>query len=550
MAGGKETPRQRMIGMMYLVLTALLALNVSSTVIDKFLFINASLEEANDGNKLRNQETIVSLEKKVKEGKSAQDRVYLDLAQQLRKKVAEVNGYLGGLKEEFIDITGGYLDPKQEGNLAFMAGKTDYDRVGDYMFPVEEGGKGNGGQLESQLDDYVTFVRDIVTKAGGTAEELEFFKQIAQDAEENEIYKHDPNQEGKKFIQLAFESAPTPAALATVSEFQSKVLQYETAALEIIADKVGGTNIEFDKVVPMVLPVSQYVAAGAKYEAQMFISASTSSKVDPVMTLNGKPLEVDAGFGKVSFTASAGAGGYGPDGIAKRSFEASIQVKTRNGQDTTFSQSIDYYVVKPVIQIQSDAVQALYLNCGNDLNVQVPALGNAYNPSFSAKGGAVQKGSKVGQVTLVPKSGRMTLTVSNGGDVVGSRSFQVRRIPAPSIEVFNRNKAINLKKGIPAKTPRVEIKAIPDESFQKFLPKDARFQVTECEVTLVRAGNGIKSQKFKGPTLNLAGLTSQARRGDVLAIEVKQVMRANFKREFETFNNIPTSSKYINIPLN
>ncbi|MEL7147626.1 MAG: GldM family protein, partial [Bacteroidota bacterium] len=484
------------------------------------------------------------------EGKSAQDRAYLALAQKLRTKAQEVNSYLGGLKKEFIDITGGYLDPQQEGNLAFMAGKTDYDRVGDYMFPVEEGGKGNGAKLEQVLDEYVTFVKQIVKDADGSAEDMQFFKEIAQDAEESEIYRHDPNQEGKKFIQLAFESSPTPAALATVSEFQSKVLQYETAALEVISNKLGGTNIEFDKIVPMVLPKSQYVAAGAKYEAEMFISASTSSAVEPVMTLNDKNLEVSGGFGKVAFTATAGSSGYDPNGIAKKSFKASITVKNRSGQDTTFTKDIDYYVVKPVIQIQSDAVQALYLNCGNALDVQVPALGTAYNPSFSAKGGQAIKGSKIGKVTLVPTSGKMTLTVSNGGDVVGSRTFQVRRIPAPNIAVYDRNKPVNMKRGINAKTPRIEIKALPDESFQKFLPDDARFRVTEGEVTLVRAGNGIKSIRFTNPKINLAALTAQARKGDNIVIEVKKVIRANFRKQFEDFNNIPQSSRFITIPLN
>lgn len=550
MAGGKETPRQKMIGMMYLVLTALLALNVSTTVIDKFLFINESLVQANKGIQNRNLNSIKSISEKATDTQDSTDLAMLGLANQLRDKVGQVNGYLEDLKEEFIDITGRYTDEQHEGELAFMKGKTDIDKVGHYMFPVEEGGEGNGAKLEETLDGYVTYVRNLVKSAGGTTADLAFYQQITEDAEDSEIYKHDPNQEGKKFVQLAFESSPTPAALATVSEFQSKVLQYETFALDFLKDQVGASEVEISEIVPMVLPVSQYVAAGAKYEAEMFIAASTSSAVEPVMTKDGQPLQVAGGRGKVSFTASAGGGGYGPDGIAKRSFKASITVKNKGGADQTFEQDINYYVVKPVIQIRSDAVQALYLGCGNNLDVQVPALGNAYNPSFTAKGGQAIKGSATGKVTLVPTSGKMTLNVLNGGDLVGSEAFPVRRIPAPTIDAFFRNRAINPKKGIPHKTPRIEIKATADESFQKFLPKDARFRVTAGEITLVRAGNGIKSMKFKNYKVNLAALTAQARKGDNLVIEVKEVKRANFRDKLEVFNNIPQSSRFITIPLN
>ncbi|MGB3465248.1 MAG: gliding motility protein GldM [Cyclobacteriaceae bacterium] len=549
MAGGKETPRQKMIGMMYLVLTALLALNVSTTIIDKFLFINESLIQANEGTKKRNVQTIESIQSKANDTKDSTDLQILSLANQLRAKSSEVNTYLANLKESFIEETGGYLDG-EKGNLAKMKGKTDVDKVGHYMFPEEEGGKGNGVELEETLDDYVVYVKDLLQRVGADQEQLSFFRELTEDAEDNKIYSQDENQKGKKFIQLAFESSPTPAALATVSEFQSKVLQYEAAALDYLRGRVGAGEVEVKTIVPMVLPVSQYVAAGAKYEAEMFIAASTSSAIEPVMTMNGNELAVAGGRGKVSFTATAPDGSYDKNGVAKKSFKASITVKSKGGEDKVFTDEIDYYVVKPVIQIQSDAVQALYLNCGNDLDVQVPALGNAYNPSFSASGGSAIKGSKIGKVKLVPKTVKpFTLSVSNGGNLVGKRTFQVRRIPAPSIEAYQGNRPVNLKTGIPAKTSRLDMKAVPDESFQKFLPKDANFRVQQGTVYLVRAGNSMKTVPFTGPRLNLASIAAVARKGDNLVIEIKKVVRANYKNEIENFNNIPASSRTISIPL-
>ncbi len=548
MAGGKETPRQKMIGMMYLVLTALLALNVSTTIIDKFLFINQSLVQANKSTESRNVLTISSIESKANDTKDEKDLKILDLAKKVRSKVTDVNGYLDGLEKTFINITGGFPEG-EENNLAKMIGKTETEKVGHYMFPAEEGGEGNGAELEATLDGYVDFIKSTLKEAGAQDSDLIPFKELTEDAEDSEIYSHDPNQEGKGFIQLAFESSPTPAAIATLSEFKSKVLQYETAALDYLRTRVGAGEVEVKTIVPMVLPVSQYVAAGAKYEAEMFIAASTSSAVEPVMTKDGAPLEVSGGRGKVSFTASPGSGGYDKNGIAARKFKASITVKSKGGQDKTFEEDINYYVVKPVMQIQSDAVQALYLNCGNDLDVQVPALGNAYNPTFSAKGGTAIKGSQIGKVKLVPKSGKLTMTVSNGGNVVGSQTFNVRRIPAPSIAPYIGSRPVNLKTGMPAKTPKINIKAQSDEDFQKFLPKDAKFRVTEAIITLVRSGSEVRRITVKNPKANISSLTAQARKGDLLAIEVKKVVRANFKNEIEPFNNIPTTSRYFQIPL-
>ncbi len=545
MAGGKETPRQKMIGMMYLVLTALLALNVSSTIIEKFIFINESLEKANNSAVIRNTGTVDNIEKKVAEsGGSEKDIV--DAAKAIRTHANDVHTYLEQLKSTFIEITGNYEDGKPE-TLTNIKGKTDYDRVGHYMMPEKEGGEGHGAELQEKLETYINFLKTTLTKFEADDATIAQLEQIARDADEDPIYKDDPNQKGKKFSQLAFENSPTPAGIATVSEFQAQVLSYETIALDFLAKKVGAANVEISDIVPMVLPISQRVVAGSKYEAEMFIAASTSSSIPPTMELNDKAIPVTGNRGKVEFTAAASNSEYGKDGLAPKQFKAEITVKRRDGKDTTFTQMIDYYVIKPVIQVQSASVTALYLNCGNELTVTVPGLGSNYNPSFSAKGGVAINGGGGGKVTVVPKSNKVTLSVSNAGSYIGARDFQVRRIPAPEIKAFIGNREVNLKQGIPAKTPRIDLKAIADESFQKFLPKDANFRVTGAEITLVRAGIGGQSLRVNGPVVNLGPIAAQARKGDNLVIEIKKVARANFRKEIEDFNNF--TGRFITIPL-
>lgn len=544
MAGGKETPRQKMIGMMYLVLTALLAMNVSTTVLDKFAFINQSLEQANSETVARNGQTLQGMKKSVEDkGNRADDLKVIAAADELRAKTKEVLESLKQSKETFVEITGGYLEG-HDGDMMYIEGKENYDKVGHYMTPKEEGGEGNGAAMKKTLNDYSAYVRDLLKANGAEESELKKYHELAKDANDDPYWSKDPNQRGKKWSQLQFHDSPTHAALATVSEFQANVIGFETAALDFLRKQVGLKDINFDQIKPVIMPESKYVAAGTSYKADMFIAASASGLNDRLkMTYNGNEAPVDEnGVGKVEFTATAG--NYDKEGNARKQIIAAITVPQGGGNDTTFVDTIDYYVVRPVIQIQSQSVNALYYNCGNALDVQVPALGNQYNPKFSASGGDAIPGSQRGQVTIVPNNLRkVTLNVSSGSNRIGSREFGVRAIPAPDIKVFTSRGEVNLKDGIDARTPELILKAIPDESFAQFLPNDAKFRIAEAEITLVSGGLGRGSTR-SGEKVNLRGMNG--RKGDQIVIEIKKVERQNFRRQVEDFKKF---QRFINISL-
>jgi hypothetical protein len=125
----------------------------------------------------------------------------------------------------------------------------------------------------------------------------------------------------------------------------------------------------------MVLPESQLVAAGAKYKAKMFISASAIRHHSNHEIERGKSIPVDSeGFGKVEFTAKADS--YDKDGQQQKSFTAEIAI----GDQVFQRDKYQYTVARPVyIQIHlSICTSIVYRNCGNELDVQVPALGAAY----------------------------------------------------------------------------------------------------------------------------------------------------------------------------
>ncbi|QIX61953.1 gliding motility protein GldM [Hymenobacter lutimineralis] len=524
MAGAKETPRQKMIGMMYLVLTALLALQVNSAILLKFKFLDDSLIGVNDKTTQANQGAVKGIEAAVTKNRNqARDLAILKQGQEVRERTTKMVAYLRDIREKLLAAT-------QEKGKAEM-NMSGEDKVAMTML----GGKKDGAAypLKDELNKYAEYIKQIVPNA----------TPLALDAKDDKAVT-EKDQKNKNFAELNFENTPVVAALAVLSQKETEVLKYEADALNQLSQKVGASTIVFDKVGAFASAESNTVAAGTKYKAELFLTASASS-LRPSMTLNGSPLSVGPdGKGKVEFTARPGA--FDAAGNAKASWKGTIRFN-QNGRDTTFTVTVPYTVTKPVMQIQSASVQALYFKCGNKLSVQVPALGAQYDPSFSASGASTIKGSAKGEVTLVPNSREVTLSVSSGGNPIGSQTFQVRPIPKPEIKCIVGGREANEKQGTPVTAVRnMSLKAVADAGFATFLPEDARYRVTRYEVTLVRGKRpAIPTRTINGPDASLNDVVNTAREGDRLYIEVKEVQRMNFQGNTESVN----VSKNFNIPL-
>ncbi len=513
MAGEKLSARQKMIGMMYLVLTALLALQVSGSVLDKFILINKSLERGVVLKMQENARSLESIQATVQEMSNREDDIKVfNTALSVRKEAQQVISHIDSLKTKLVVLTGG--KDKKTGRPKGLKNETS---VAKLMLH-----DGKGIELQKILNGYTQYL----TQATGIE-----FAPIALDAKDSALFKDDPNQSTKDFATLNFDTTPLGAALATLSQFASDIVHAETKALAALANSVGAEDIKFDNLVPLVKPQSNIVAAGAKYKAKLFLAAS-SSGVDPEMTIDGKKIIVEEGVGSIEFLASPGK--YNEDGLARKIFKAAIKLKLPGGKETILTEDIAYFVAKPVIQVQSAAVQALYLNCGNELNIQVPALGTEYNPSFSATGASVLSGEGRGLVTVVPNALEVKLNIYSNKNLLDTQLFKVRRIPKPEIFITSKGKVLNEKQGIPVPGPRsLEVRAIADESFRTFLPKDARYRVAQWEVSLARGSRALKTQSVNSQDVSLHDFVALAKPGDRLVIEIKKVERLNFKGEIE-----------------
>lgn len=535
MAGGKETPRQKLIGLMYLVLLALLALQVSSAIMEKFKFLDDSLQYSNGNMHDDNDLLEKTIEKAVLDnGSKASDKAVLDKAVEVRKEANEIKKYIDDVRVQIVEKTGGL-----EEDGAWKGAKEE-TAVEVFMIGSKNG---KAYELKKKINGFCDYLTNLkLTEGEGPSAKVKAFGNIAMDGKDDKRIKGE--QKKKDFAELNFGQTPMCAAMAVMSVIENEVLKYETDALNLLATKLGATDIKFDQVFAMYRADSRVVAAGTKYSAELFLAAS-SSALKPKISVDGRSLNVDKeGRGKLEFTATGGS--YNKDGLAQKSWSGIISFKNR-GQDTSFVVKGEYVVAQPVIQIQSGAVSALYMNCGNPLVVNVPALGSIYNPSFAATGAQVQAGSKKGEVYIVPNAKNVTLKVSSGGNYIGSQDFQVKGVPKPEIQLISNGRPVDLKNGFKTAAPRsLQIKAVPLPEFAASNPKDARYKVTQWTAYLLRGSRLVKDKNITSEVADLNDLALQSKPGDRITVEVKQVLRTNF---YDKTEEVRLSQTITTIPI-
>ncbi|MBD8488329.1 gliding motility protein GldM [Echinicola sp. CAU 1574] len=532
MAGGKETPRQKMIGMMYLVLTALLALQVSNQILQKFILLNDGLERTSKNYRLKNVKTVDNIRSIVDEqGNNAKDVPKVKAAEQIREKTSEIFNYLEGLKQDLITTSNAINDEGQFKNSALK--NTD---IAGNIFNNNK----KGYEMQEKLNAYPQEVSAILKEIGVPLE----FEKIAKDAEEIDLFKNDPDVRYKDFVNLNFVKSPLGAVLAIISQYENEVLNIESEALSELSQSLGSFYMKSDIFEATVSANSNIVAAGTKFEGSLFI-ASASSSVQPKMTADGREIPVENGFGKISFPVGP-ADSYDDRGLAKRTLKGEIMVNV-GGEDKVLSVDYDYFVANPTIEVTAEAIQQLYAECANELSIKVPALGNSYAPEFAVSNGQAIKGSKPGDVTIIPgNSGKVNIGVSSGGAKIGTKTYDIRPVPAPTIRPFDARGAIDLSTPYPAPGPsQLLIKAVPEPTFGRTMPKDANFEVTGGVVKLLRNEVPRDQVNISGENVAIRSLLAAARSGDALVIQVTEITRTNFRG-----NKIKsTQNEIIRIPI-
>jgi gliding motility-associated protein GldM len=465
MAGGKETPRQKMIGMMYLVLTALLALNVSNAVLEKFAIIDDTLSKMIEENTVTTNnklEAILASTSQDPEALAAKDK-----AKQVKDMSTAMLAYLEDLKKKMQTEPDGTAIEGEELVL-------NTNRAEELM--LDSNKPEVGIEYEKKLKGYV----DDLNKIMGLKVPFEKLNKKAEDFEE---FKNNTNQLDKTFLQFSFELTPTMAAIATVSQMQTKVLEYEMAALDTLFNKTEASQIKFSKVVPMVRAESNTLVAGTEYSADLFIAAASDE--EPEMFKDGAPVHVEKDpvtgikMGKIKFRTSAGT--YDKNGLAEASYKVKINVKGKPYEDI-----IRYKIARPVAKFESESASTLYLDCGNEMSVSVQGLAESSGISLSApadQGKIVPQGP--GKFVLIPKRPQMDVKVTVNGAQIEVKQFKAKAVPMPSAKLMVGNAAYDVKRGIPPGTSVVRfVPEITDETFTRQNAKDAGYRIVSMTMQI------------------------------------------------------------------
>ena len=529
MAGGKETPRQKMIGMMYLVLTALLALNISNAVLEKFAVLNNTLTELRHESTEVNNDKVNAIQKASSTASSVTEakKKALEVREATDKVIKDLDDYKKKLSQDHAG-----KDIPQE--ILILDTNTAEEKMLSSIAPEF------GTNFEKLIVDYSAKMREL------TKLDLPKLNRKAADYEE---FKNNEHHKTKDFIHFQFEGTPTMAAITTITQLQTEILENEAMALDTLSKITDAKVVKVDNLIPMIRAKADVVAAGSKYEAELFIAASSSGLV-PEMFRNGQKLNVSEDpktklkTGKIEFMASAQ--GYDAQNQSKQSYSAQIKLKV-GGKDSIFTEKFEYTVIRPTIKITTGNRPQLFLNCGNFVNIEVPSLGTNYNPTFTAKGATIVTSQKAGQVTIIPKEMKVDVTVLNAGANLGTEQFDIKRIPRPHVSKKDQSgRDVDPKNGVKITgLASLRVSVEPDESFKENVPKDAVYRVRTMEVNLKRGANSIMTKNVTSEIVDLSDWKAQLRPGDIIVCSFKKVVRKTFLNEDDPVD----FPEYVFIPL-
>ncbi len=526
MAGGKQTPRQKLVGMMYLVLTALLALQVSSGVLDKFILLSRSLEDVVRYQLLENNELVKRVSNTVREsGNKKSDVGVLNKLIKIREKTDKVISQIENFKSILIKRAGG---TKRK-----LVGLRNDSVVANLMI-----NNNKGKELKSILNDYTQYLYEVSGKK---------YSSIALDARDIDFLKNDPNQGRKNFVMLNFKKTPLAAALAILNQFLAQVVVNENDALSIISDALGGDTYKADKLVPYNFSESNVVPVNGRYRSRFAFLAQGDKNLK--LTVKGMKVPFRDGFGYIDFAVGSIKSKNGS--MEKKSFDIRVSMKNKRGEVEEKIIRQTYTIKEPSVEIKSDSVTALYLNCSNELTINLPDYKDKSKVSFKIEGANfVHKGS--GKLLITPTNPRLVkIKISYNGVHVATRELRVRKVPLPQIQLKSAGKIVDERRGVPAPGPRtLKLSVVPDLSFKEFLPKEARYRVSKGEVTLVR-GDGrpvviVPINKANSTRINMAEINEAARAGDRVVIQITEVVRMTSNNTLEKVE-IPSIIKNIMI---
>lgn len=473
MAGGKLPPRQKMIGLMYLVLLALLAMNVSKSILESFVIINHGIENTAETFDASNALLYNAFDKAAQESPAA--KAWQEKAEKIRKNANGLYEHIDIIKKKMYATIDKLPEEVADTiSLSGISAKDNYDAPTLLMGIAEPGSPGESALCpecsSTLLKEKLNGFHKLILAS--------FEDKNVKDDMKNKISflgtEDMTNHEGKDedWAVAMFYHNPLAAVVTTLSKIQSDIRTAEAQAINKLYENIDAGGVSFNNVNGIAVLKKGYVLDGDSFSAQIF-TAAFDDRVEPEVyvynTENGgidsaalKKGETDieklmkgkkgTKWGDGDWYAMSkeeiiGGKGYLKikEGVGVHDWGGIIKLKTKKGPKVyPFTSSFE--VGKPSTTIAATAMNVFYAGIDNPISVSAPM------PNFKASGPGMRSGKGAGQYIIKPrKSGDITINVTgtdeNGKTVqLGKQKFRVKRIPTPVAYISGKTGTVKLTK--------------------------------------------------------------------------------------------------------
>lgn len=401
MALPKE-PRQKMINLMYLVLTALLALNVSAEILNAFKTVNGSLLTANGIIDTKNLNVLKSL-KKQEEDPQTKERaaIWRPKAEQAKTYSDDINSYIENLKNDLMKQS----DLQPDGSYKY----DDLDVPTRVMIENKK-----GKELFAKLEDFKKKLLAIDPEINKT-----FANSLPMDLS---VPKSEAANTTKDWATAYFHMTPTVASITILSKFQNDIKNSAAQVIEFCQRQVGEVEVVYDEFQAIASQSSQYLMPGDELVIQGGVGAF-SKAARPTVTVDGSPISLNA-EGVAEYKTTVGSPG---DYVKK----VNISFKKPDGTTATVTKDVKFTVGMPTgVQVSPDAVKVLYVGLDNPISISGGSKG-AEKINASMTNGELAKVGNGKFIARPDAPGKATISVNVDGKTTPF-DFKVKRVPDPT----------------------------------------------------------------------------------------------------------------------
>jgi gliding motility-associated protein GldM len=409
------SPRQKMINLMYIVLTAMLALNVSSDVLDGFTQVHEGLNRTNNNISSRNQAIFSQLEAFAAQNPE-KGKIWLDRASEVRITTAKLYELVDSFKLAIVQKADG-----PNGDPDNIQSRDDLEAAAVVMLaPASRKGAKLRMKIDSYRDYITTFVSDS-TKRQSIASALS----TAPIMRKGQLT---PQQ----WEDAKFDQQPVVAAVTLLTKLQNDILYAEGEALASLLSNVDAGDVRVNELNAFVIPQSRLVMRGGQYQANIVLAA-VDTTARPEIFINGAKLNNAHGLYQV------GAGATGTF-----SYKGYLEVPHGDGSITRHPFESEYTVIEPMATVSATMMNVLYAGIDNPISISVPGVTMSQVSASMSNGTLTRSGDHwVARPAGVGKEAVVTVTANIDGrqSTVATTSFRVRKLPDPTAYIaFNDGK--------------------------------------------------------------------------------------------------------------